>query len=181
MIVPFSLPLLTYLVTQEAIVSSMQGLLVRSLVTIFGALAIAIVLRESVGADNLRRHAKVIDAGSVIILIVFAIGVMDGLTTQFAADPGQVARYILVAVIVNLLVQFSSAIVFRSHGYRDALTLSLITGSRNTALLLAVVPPPIDPAIALFVGAAQFPLYVLPFVLEPLYRRLTRNAQISAH
>jgi BASS family bile acid:Na+ symporter len=173
--VPFSLPLLTYLVTQEAIVPSAQGLFVRSLVTVFGALAIAGFLRNALGADRLRRHAKTIDAASIIILIVFAIGVVDGLSKQFATDPGQVAQYIFVAVLVNLLVQFASAIAFRSQGYRDALTLSLITGSRNTALLLAIVPPPIDPAITLFVGAAQFPLYVLPFVLEPLYRRLSRN------
>lgn len=175
-VVPFSLPFVTWLATQEAIVPSAPAFLLRSLVIVFGALAIASALRRAVGPAWLDRQAGRIDAVSIVVLFLFAIGVMEGMAQQFSADPAKVARYVVAAFLVNLLVQLASAVVFRARGYHDALTVSLVTGGKNAAILLAIVPPPIDPAIVLYVGAAQFPLYILPFMLEPVYRRLSRRA-----
>ena len=37
---------------------------------------------------------------------------------------------------------------------------------------MAVLPVTADPDIFLFIAAVQFPIYMIPTLLQPLYRRL---------
>jgi BASS family bile acid:Na+ symporter len=46
------------------------------------------------------------------------------------------------------------------------------SGGRHNALLMAVLPATADPDIFLFIAAVQFPIYIIPALLQPLYRRL---------
>jgi len=39
---------------------------------------------------------------------------------------------------------------------------------------MAVLPAAADPDIFLFIAAVQVPIYVIPTLLQPLYRRLLR-------
>jgi len=55
---------------------------------------------------------------------------------------------------------------------RDALTAGYCAGGRHNALLMAVRPASADADNFLFIAAVQFPLYLMPTLLEPLYRRL---------
>jgi BASS family bile acid:Na+ symporter len=55
---------------------------------------------------------------------------------------------------------------------RDALTAGYCSGGRHNALLMAVLPASADADIFLFIAAVQFPLYFMPMLLQPLYRRL---------
>ena len=58
---------------------------------------------------------------------------------------------------------------------RTALTAGYCSGGRNNALLMAVLPVTADPDIFLFIAAVQVPIYVIPTLLQPLYRRLLRD------
>ena len=40
---------------------------------------------------------------------------------------------------------------------------------------MAVLPVTADPDIFLFIAAVQVPIYVMPSLLQPLYRRLLRD------
>ena len=42
----------------------------------------------------------------------------------------------------------------------------------DSQFLMAVLPAAADPDIFLFISAVQIPLYVLPALLQPIYRRL---------
>jgi BASS family bile acid:Na+ symporter len=174
-LVPFTLPALAGLASHGAIAIPTLGLFLRSLLTVGGCLAAALVLRRAAGPARLERNGALLDGISVVILVLFAVGVMHGITQQFLDDPLLVLRYVAAAFLLNAGTQVASALLFFRVGFRDSLTVALIAGCRNTALFLAVIPPPIDPAIALFVAAAQLSLYILPFVFEPLYRALMRR------
>ena len=50
---------------------------------------------------------------------------------------------------------------------RDALTAGYCSGGRHNALLMAVLPASADADIFLFIAAVQFPLYLMPTLLEP--------------
>ena len=54
-------------------------------------------------------------------------------------------------------------------------TAGLMSGNRNMALYLAILPAAADPRIGLFFGLCQFPLFLSPFLLRPLYQRLLRR------
>ena len=57
-------------------------------------------------------------------------------------------------------------------GGHRALSLGFAAGNRNLGLLLAILPATADPALALFLALGQFPIYLLPWLMTPLYRRL---------
>jgi hypothetical protein len=58
-------------------------------------------------------------------------------------------------------------------GRQPALTVGLATGNRNMGLVLVALADRGDPAILFFFAMAQFPMYMLPALLAPLYRALT--------
>src|SRR3546814_18528910 len=71
---------------------------------------------------------------------------------------------------------FPYTTLFRSAfawlGRRRALTVGLISGNCNMGLLLAAFPPGTDGDVVLYFAVAQIPMYMLPALLLPLYRRL---------
>jgi BASS family bile acid:Na+ symporter len=55
---------------------------------------------------------------------------------------------------------------------RQALTTALATGNRNLAVLVAVLGANADADLLLFLAVNQFPMYFVPVLLGPVYRRL---------
>jgi BASS family bile acid:Na+ symporter len=55
-----------------------------------------------------------------------------------------------------------------------------MSGNRNMALYLAVLPASADPKIALFFALVQIPLFLSPFLLGPIYRAMSRRRPLPA-
>jgi BASS family bile acid:Na+ symporter len=58
----------------------------------------------------------------------------------------------------------------------QGMTTALVGGCRNLANLVAVLGPAAGPELVLFLAVGQFPLYFVPAIFGPLYRRLARTA-----
>ncbi len=112
------------------------------------------------------------DGVAVVLLVLFAVAIMDGVTERFLADPSRVLAFLAVAFAAYVGFQGVGAAVFMVLGWRSALTIGFSSGNRNMALLLAVLPAGVDPDIPLYFALGQLPIYILPAVLTPLYRRL---------
>ena len=139
-------------------------------------LAGALAIRAWLGADGVRHNIERIDGCSVAVLIVFAIPLMDGILARAQAEPLKLAGFIAASFAGMLLcnaVMTLGALPFL--GYRTALTAGYCSNSRNNALLMAVLPAAADKDIFLFIAAVQVPIYVIPTLLQPLYRRLLRD------
>ncbi len=50
--------------------------------------------------------------------------------------------------------------------------MGLISGNRNTALILVLTGSFVGPDLGLYVAMAQIPIYLLPLLAKPLYGRL---------
>lgn len=169
---PFTLPPVAALVSGQMLELAPGILFLRLIAIVGGSMAAATAIRLIVGSGRLSRHAAEVDGIGVIILIIFAIAVMDGVSALLVERSGLVIVFVVAAFVANLAQQGLTAFLFCGAGRRTALTAGFIAGNRNAALLLAVLPPPLDPAVGLFVAAAQFPIYTLPTLLYPIYRRL---------
>ena len=58
--------------------------------------------------------------------------------------------------------------------------VGLLSGNRNLALLLAVLVDRAEFDVLLFFAVGQFPIFVLPAVLAPVYRRIAQGAPLDA-
>lgn len=132
----------------------------------------AAILRRLLGRRRLEAGAELIDAGSVLFLVLFAVAIMDGAAAALRADPVRTLLIIAGAFAANLTLQAVGAALFWRQGRRLALTVGLMTGNCNMALLLAVLPRDVHPDVPLYFALGQFPIYILPAVLTPVYRRL---------
>lgn len=155
-------------------------LMVRLTVFIGGAFAAAAALRWLAGDERIRRHGTALGGIVVLMLLVFAIGVMDGLRAEFFTDPGHVLISVAAVFLTNFGFQAVGAVIFwgaapvwRLTG-REGLTTALIMGNRNLAILIAVLGSSASKDVFLMLAAYQFPMYLIPAVAGPAYRVLLK-------
>ena len=139
------------------------------------AFAMTFVLRRwFLKPEAVRRHALRIDGIGVIGLVVFAIGLMSGVTRELLDNPSEVLLYIATAFAANVLLQLLGALVFLKSGRRIALTIGHMTGNCNMGLVLVTLADQAPFEIFMFFALAQMPMYMLPALARPLYRHLMR-------
>ncbi len=135
--------------------------------------ALALLLRRLIPQAWIQRNGKRFDGIAVLSLMGFALGIMAGVTETIAARPGFAALTIACAFAANLILQAVGAVATLWLGTQPALTIGLATGNRNMGLVLVALADRGDPAILFYFAMAQFPMYMLPALLAPLYRRLS--------
>jgi BASS family bile acid:Na+ symporter len=142
-------------------------------VAIFIVLPFAIsgLSRGFVPRHRLDARATEINGLIVAALVVFAIAIMDGVTARLLADPWTVALFGAAAFVLNIALQVLGAAGFLWMGRRQALTMGLSSGYRNMAIMLVLTAGIAGPDMWLYVAMAQFPMYILPMLTNPLYRR----------
>lgn len=174
LLMPLTLPpLILGLIGLELDVSAL-ALSGRLIVLLLGAAVAAAAIRYLVGAERLSRVTDCIDGGFVLIMLVFAISVMDGMTAAALTNPARVAGLIALVFAVSLLMQAIGFLVFLPAGRRIAATIGVLAGNRNMAVVLGAAPSAFAPEVFLYLAVLQLPIYLLPAILRPLYHRLGR-------
>jgi BASS family bile acid:Na+ symporter len=171
LVVPLTLPPLALLLLDLPLDIGVGALMARLAGLILLALVIAFGVRRVLG-PRLQQMAPAVDGVGVVLLIVFAIAIFDGVTMQILANPWRVFGFVLASFAAHITNQAIGIGLSLWLGRRDALTTGFLSGTRNVGLLLAVLPSSTDPALFLFIATAQFPIYIMPTLLKPLYSRL---------
>lgn len=145
-----------------------------SRLTLFVAVAFALgwLARRLVGAERIARYDQKFDGLSIIFMLFFAIALMDGITAQLVARPGYVLLAMALGFACNIGLQIPAGLLFWPLGRRAALAVALMSGNRNMGLMLVVLADRANTDIILFFAMAQVPMYTLPALLTPVYRRL---------
>ncbi|MGP1255195.1 MAG: hypothetical protein ACTS10_12325 [Kiloniellales bacterium] len=180
LLTPITVPLLSLWLLGLELEVSIAGFMLRLALVVLGAFVLAFLLRRLAGVAWFRARATSLDGLVVLVMLVFAIAIMDGVTATIFARPEVVALWIFAAFVANPLLQIVAALAFWWLGPRRALTVGLMSGNCNMGLLLAALPPQADFDVVLFFALAQLPMYMLPFVLTPLYRRLLLRVEEGA-
>lgn len=171
-LVPFTLPPLALWLLGLDLKIGLLDLSLRLGLIVALALVGAIVIRRFLGA-KVTEAGPALDGLSVAVLMIFAIPLMDGVVARAVAEPVKLGGFIAGAfagmLLCNLVV---AAGLLPILDRRIALTAGYCSGGRHNALLMAVLPVTADPDIFLFIAAVQFPIYLIPTLLQPLYRRL---------
>ncbi len=181
-LVPLSAPPMALLLMHVDLAISTTVFMGRLLLIVGLPMLLSLGIRRIMGPARLALWAEATDGALVWLVVFYGFAVMDGLAARVAADPAWVLQAIIAAFMVDYGLNLLTTAGFRAMGARPAATAGLMSGNRNMALYLAVLPAAADPRIALFFGLCQFPLFLSPFLLRPLYRRwLARPADARSH
>jgi predicted Na+-dependent transporter len=171
-LVPFTLPPLALWLLGLDLRIGLVDLSLRLALIVALALIGAVAIRRWLG-PRLQEQGPTLDGLSVVVLMVFAIPLMDGVVARAIAEPLKLAGFVAGAfggmILCNLVMALGTLPFI---DLRTALTAGYCSGGRHNALLMAVLPATADPDIFLFIAAVQFPIYMIPAMLQPIYRRL---------
>ncbi len=173
-LIPLTTPLMADLLLDQPLPLDSDVLMVRLIVLIGSAGLLGLAGRWMFGMARIRARDELLDGLSVIALIVFAISIMDGILARIVADFAHVLRFAALAFAVNLALLAATTLLFRRAGRRDAATIGFSAGNRNMALVISALGTTVPDDTWLFFVLVQFPIYMLPAALKPLYRRWLR-------
>ena len=170
-VTPLSASVLAQLFLGAATRLSPLGLGLRLLLILAGSALSAALIRRIAGAGWIDRQRESIDGLSVVTLFVFAVAVMDGVGIGLLTRPWVMIGLTTLAFVLALGLTALTTIVFARVGWGRSLALGLACGHRNLGLMLAATGGTIPDLSWLYFGLAQFPIYLVPQLLQPVARR----------
>lgn len=114
-------------------------------------------------------NAGTFDGIVVAALFVFALATMSGVPALFWADPATVLLTIAVAYAANVILAIIFALA-SPGGLAERTEIGLTMGNRNVGLIWAALGTGIDPFVALYFAAAQFPIFTTPLLIRLMRR-----------
>lgn len=179
-LVPLTLPPLALALLGITVEMSLPEFMGRLAFLVGTAFLAAFLLRKATTSDWRARNAQLLDGLSVLNLVLFAVAIMAGVTDKLLADPAYVGLTTLMAFAVNLALQaFGYGIGRLVLRFRPpaAATLGLLTGNCNMGLVMVALADRAEFDMVVFFAMGQLPMYMLPGLLYPLYRRLAATPE----
>ncbi len=176
-LIPFSLPVVALWLLGLEIDINLPTFVFRLVLMVGGTFAAAVALRRVVRRQTLDQNARMLEGVSVAMLVIFAVGIMDGVTSVALERPGFVVLVTVAAFCANILLQCLGTLASLRLARRSALTVGLMSGNRNMGLVLVALADKADFDLIVFFAMAQIPMYMLPALLGPVYRRLLAAPQ----
>ena len=175
---PLIAPLAVEFLTRTPAAVSGGELTLRLALLVGGGLMAAVIARRLLGPERQERLAPAMDGLNVVFMLVFAIALMDGIPALVAARPHYALMLIALCYSLHLGLNLATVLLFAAFGRPTALSLGYATGGRNIAIVMAVLGPAAPADAWLFFAMLQFPIYSLPMLLKPVYRRLLGDGAV---
>lgn len=174
-ITPVTVPLIMSWFAGPALSVSGLELAVQLFTLIAGAAVAASLFRAVVGNKWIAANTETIDGLLIIALFVFAVTFMDGIGLKILETPAKIGTLTALAFGLATLFIFILASLYWSGGRERALTIGIVNGNRSIGLIVAAVAGNIPDLTWTYCALAQFPIYLLPFILKPIAVKLTRG------
>lgn len=172
---PLVAPLLLDWLAGAAVPLDRTALMLRLLVFIGGGMAVATLLRWRLGGPRIRAIKAELDGFGVLMYFIFAIAAMDGVTAAAMAQPRLVLLVLACVFGMSAAGLASAWLVLRLLPGPERFMVGYGSGQRNMGLLVAAMGTGISPNTFLYFALAQFPIYLLPWLLAGLARRVGRG------
>lgn len=177
MAAPFTLYTLLVLAGQTAMPFTPFDLFWRLAAMVAGAITVAAAIRCWIGRERLVSHADMIDGGNVLVLVLFATGVMDGIGAELLARP----RYILeiMALVTGGYLVFLIITTALTWGInrRTGLTLGFAAANRNLGVIAGALAGLLSEDLWYFMALLQIPNFLFPAILKPVFARALAQAR----
>ncbi len=170
-----SLPLLLSFLLADFLPFETITLLFRLLTLVSFCLIAGQGLRCLVGHHQAERHSRFADGVLVVLLSLFAISIMGGFHTAMATTPDRIPLFIAATFVASIGLQIMTVPLFHLFKRRTGGAIALAAGNRNISIMLPVAGDSLGNDLVLFLAVIQFPIYLLPLIVGPAYRRYCRQ------
>lgn len=133
--------------------------------------AIAYAIRRVAGDEWIKRQSEPIDGLNVIAVFIFAIAAMESVPRNVMADPLLALGLLALVVVLSCALIGLSVLVFLRAGTDHGLVIGFLSASRNIGLVMAVIGSALPDLAWFYFALAQFPIFLMPAILQPLARR----------
>lgn len=137
--------------------------------------AIAYAIRRVAGWEWLERQKEPLDGLNVIAVFIFAIAAMESVPRNVVADPAFAIELFVLVILVSCLLIGLSMLIFARAGLDRSAPIALLSAFRNIGLVMATLGSSLPDLAWFYFAMAQFPIYLLPALLQPLAKRLRRD------
>jgi len=172
---PVVAPMLVELLAGGAVPLDRWVLTLRLLLFVGGGMACAAVLRFWLGTARIKGMKSNLDGFGVLMYFIFAIAAMDGVTRAALADPSRVAGFLACAFAVSVIGLVASYFALRFLRRSDRFMVGYGAGQRNMGMIVAALGAGVPPTTFLFFALAQFPIYLMPWLLNRVAGRIRRE------
>jgi len=177
---PLIAPLLVDFLAGQAVPLDASVLMQRLVIFVGGGMATGLVLRRLLGPARVAAMKAEFDGFGVVMYAVFAVAAMDGVTAAALARPWLVAGFVALAFALAVLGLGLAAFSLRNLDEPDRFIVGYGTCQRNMGLLVAALGAGVPETTYLFFALAQFPIYLMPWILKPLARRVAARTRAAA-
>ena len=153
---------------------ALGALVLRLSAIIMGALGLALLIRHLVGEERVTSWALWLDGLTVALVLMIAIGVMHEIGIAFRTEPWSWLGILALTALVSYGSLILTIAVFWPAGRDEACAAGLCASTKNMAVMVAAVLGTVDPRISLVVITAQFPIFLSPLLMRPLFAHLRR-------
>lgn len=171
---PVVAPVVVELLAGAAVPLDRWELTLRLVLFVGGGMVVAATLRRWLGVKRIQAMKANLDGFGVLMYFIFAIAAMDGVTRAALANPAQVAGFLVVAFAVSAAGLGLSMLALRPFRISERFMIGYGTGQRNMGLLVAALGAGVPPTTFLYFALAQFPIYLLPWLLRSTAARIKR-------
>jgi len=170
--VPFVLPPMALLLLGLEIEISLFEFTARLMGLVFGVFFAAYIAKRALGEERIERWAMPLDGVSVILISVFIIAIMDGVTEMALQRPDYVVLTTAMSFLLVLGLQTVGTAVFWFLGRSTALAIGLMSGYCNMGLIYLVLGNGADLDLLVFFALGQIPMFLLPPLMGRLYQQV---------
>jgi BASS family bile acid:Na+ symporter len=177
---PVVAPVLVEFLAGAAVPLDRWVLTLRLVLFVGGGMLVAAILRHWIGLARIRAMKANLDGFGVLMYFIFAIAAMDGVT-RAALDNPRLVLFVLACVFaVSAGGLLTAWFVLRRLPASERFMVGYGTGQRNMGLLVAALGAGVPPTTFLFFALAQFPIYLLPWLLRGVAARIRRRETRAA-
>ncbi|MEY2660291.1 MAG: hypothetical protein RLZZ123_1463 [Pseudomonadota bacterium] len=169
--------IVAWLLPQFGIEVDLWTFFMRVLLLVALPFALAALIRRWAGAPRLRAIDSELAGLNVVMLVIFAVAVMEGVQDILWQDTPLAMGLFALACGSVLVWHLVGHAMCRWAGLNTAYTVALLTGNRNMGLLLVVTAGTAGPWFSLYVAIVQIPMYFAPLLLGPWLARATKKGE----
>lgn len=139
---------------------------------VIGAFLVAGLIRRYCGNETIAAAKGTIDGISVILLILFGITAMDGVTARAVREPLLVAGVSALTFAIAIGIYILTTLIFWREGLKKSLALGFSSAHRNMGVMVAAAGSGLPELTWIYFAVAQFPIYLVPALAAPVVHRL---------